>query len=237
MQPPRQAPIDRAEALSYLCRNPMLAPLGPAALSDLLAHATLKLLRGRALLFRAGDAGVAIYLVLSGWVKLSRAGAAGRDIVLDFAGPGDVFGELAVLCGTARAADAAALAATRLLVIDGRWLLAALSASPEAMLAVVRLIGQRLAHVTTQLEDGRLPAETRLARALLRLARPEPKRGIVIDSGLSQTDLGELTGLARESINKILATWRLTGLIEAEGRSIVIIDLPGFRVIAADGVV
>ncbi len=229
----QQAPIDRAEALACLARSKTLAPLGAVALGGLLTQAGLKLLRGRAVLFREGDAGVALYLVLSGWVKLARSGAAGRDVVLDFAGPGDVFGELAVLCGTARAADAVALTPTRLLVMDGRAMLAAFCANPAAMLAVVRLLGERLAHATELLADGRLPAEARLARALLRLAKPDGTQGLGVDLGLSQSDLAEMTGLARESINKILGGWREAEAIAMAGRRIAIMRLATLRSIAA----
>ncbi len=163
----RQAPIDRQEALAHLARHGFLAPLGATVLSGLLAQASLKMLRGRAVLFRAGDPGTAVYLVLNGWIKLSRPGN-GRDLGLDIAGQGDVFGELAVLCGSARAADAVALAPSRLLVLDGRFLLAAWRANPDALLAVVRLLAARLGRATEQMGDARLPAEARLARAVLR---------------------------------------------------------------------
>ena len=228
--------IDRAEVLGRLGQHAILRPLDRPALEGLLAYAQVKPLRARGRLFAAGDAGSALYLVLSGWVKLTRAGPNGRDIVLDLAGPGSLFGELAVLCGLPRAADAVALSTTRVLAIDGRAVIAALRAHQDALLAIVRLLGERLARTTAQMEDTLfLPAEPRLARALLRLAALDPrpaKNGLVIDLGLSQSDLGELTGLARESINKLLATWRDQRWISLADRTLTLIDLPALRSLA-----
>ena len=230
-----QFSIDRAEVLARLAQNAILRPLGAAGLDALLTYSQPRVLRARAKLFEAGDEGSALYLVLSGWIKLARPGAAGRDIVLELAGPGCLFGEVAVLCGTARAACATALGPARVLSIDGRATLAALRANPDALLALVRLFGERLARTTAQMEDGQVPAEPRLARTLLRLAALDPKpagRGLVIDLGLSQGDLASMTGLARESINKMLAAWREEGWISLEGRILTLADLPALRGIA-----
>ncbi len=208
--------IDRAEVAAQLSRNPVLRLLDRPALDALLDYAQARPLRARARLFAAGDPGSALYLVLNGWLKL---------------------GELAVLCDRPRAADAVALSACRVLAIDGRALVAALRAHPDALLAIVRLLGERLARTTAQLEDGLIPAEPRLARTLLRLAALDPRvtrAGAVIDLGLSQSDLGELTGLARESINKLLRGWRDAGWIRVEGRIITLGDLPALRAVAEE---
>ncbi len=228
--------IDRADVLARLAQQPILRSLDRPAIEGLLSYAHVKPLRARGRLFTAGDAGSALYLVLNGWIKLTRSGPSGRDVVLELAGPGSLFGELAVLCSLPRAADAVALSAGRVLAIDGRPVIAALRAHPDALLALVRLLGERLARTTAQMEDTLfLPAEPRLARALLRLAALDPrvtKAGLVIDLGLSQSDLGEVTGLARESINKLLSGWRDQGWITMADRTLMLVDLPSLRALA-----
>jgi CRP/FNR family transcriptional regulator len=222
--------------VAWLAQQKILRSLERPALEGLLAYAQVKPLRARSRLFAAGDAGSAMYLVLSGWMKLTRPGPNGRDIVLELAGPGSLFGELAVLCGLPRAADAVALSTCRVLSIDGRAVIATLRAHPDVLLALIRLLGERLARTTAQMEDTLFqPAEPRLARALLRLAALDPrpsKAGLVIELGLSQSDLGELTGLARESINKLLASWRDQGWISLADRTLTLIDLPAMRGVA-----
>jgi CRP-like cAMP-binding protein len=227
---------DRAEVLARLGRHKALSALDGAALEALLGYAHPLVLRPRTRLFSAGDEGSALFLVLSGWIKLSRTGRNGRDIVLELAGPGSLFGELGVLCRQPRAADATAISTCRVLAIDGRAVIAALKSNPDALLEVVHILGTRLANTTAQLEDGiSLSAEARLARTLLRLAALEvrPGRsGLLIDLGLSQSDLGELTGLSRESINKLLSAWRDQGWVALAGRRLTLIDLPALQEVA-----
>jgi CRP-like cAMP-binding protein len=85
------------------------------------------------------------------------------------------------------------------------------------------------------MEESHMAAEPRLARALLRLAALDPKpvrTGLMIDLGLSQSDLGEMAGLARESINKILSVWRDQGWISLDGRRLTLSDLTQLRALA-----
>lgn len=239
LKPTVAEPDLRAALLDRLARHRVLRLVAPAEREALLAHAQSRNLRARARLFAAGDVGSALYVVVSGWVKLSRTGPSGRDMVLEIAGPGSLFGELSVLSGLPRAADATALAACRLLAIDGRALMAVLRRSPDAALELVRLLGERLARTTSQMEDTLfLPAEPRLARALLRLAALDPKptkSGLAIDLGLSQRELGELTGLSRESINKQVSAWRDAGLVCVDGRALVLADVAGLQDVAERG--
>jgi CRP/FNR family cyclic AMP-dependent transcriptional regulator len=214
--------------LDRLSRHRLWRMIARDDLENLLAYATPRTLAPRARLFSTGDAGSALYVILSGWLKISREGPSGRDVVLEVAGAGSFTGELAVICGVPRAADATALTATRLLAIDGRALMTTLRQNPDAILELVRVLGERLARTTTQMEDTLfLPAEARLARALARLAAldPQPKgEQLTIDLGLSQRELGEMTGLSRESINKQLSLWRDTGLVGLAGRTLTLID-------------
>jgi CRP-like cAMP-binding protein len=219
-------PIDRALLLEHLARHRILSHLGQAELERLCERARPLRLAARAKLFAAGDAGNAIYIVLSGWIKLSRPGPNGRDLVLELAGAGNMFGELAVLGHQPRGADATALVAADLLAIDGATLTQTLRASPDALLEVARMLGERLARANAQLEDTLfLPAEARLARALLGLAALKARPavdGLQIDLGLSQRELGELTGLSREGTNRQLALWRDAGLVALSGRVVTL---------------
>jgi CRP/FNR family transcriptional regulator, cyclic AMP receptor protein len=231
-------PLDRAQVLERLSRHKVAGLLARGDLETMLSYAQPRALRSRTKLFAAGDAGSALYVVLSGWIKLSRDLPNGRSIVLEVAGPGSMFGELAVLCALPRAADAVALTAAQLLAIDGRALVSALRSNPDAILAIVRMLGERLARTTVQMEDlVFLPAEPRLARALIRLAALTPQKSaaqLQIDLGLSQRELGEITGLARESINKLLAGWRDAGFVSLEGRTLTLMDVAALQAMAED---
>ena len=222
--------------LDLLGAHRVLRVLSKPDLEHLLGFSQLRQFRRRAHLFLAGDAGAAVYAVLAGYVKLSRSSPNGREIVLELAGPGSIFGELAVINGWGRSADAVALSDCRVLAIDGRQFMDALRRNPDAMLAIIRILSERLTATTAQMEDALfLPGAARVARTLIRLAalNSQPTSdGLQIDVALSQRELGDITGLARESINKQLATWRDERIIRLDGHHITLTDAAALQQIA-----
>jgi CRP/FNR family cyclic AMP-dependent transcriptional regulator len=218
--------LGKDSILGLLGSHRVLRHLPVPELERLLGFSQLRQLQRRAHLFEAGDAGTAVYAVLGGYVKLSRANPSGREIVLELAGPGSIFGELTVFNGWPRSADAVALSACRVLAIDGRHFIDALRRSPDAMLTMIRILSERLTATTEQMENALfLPAAARLARALIRLGalHSQPTRdGLQIDIALSQRELGDITGLTRESINKQLALWRDSRVIRLDGQHLTL---------------
>ncbi len=226
----KDALLDRLRAHRVLCL------LTTADLRHLLEFSRVRRFRRRGRVIAAGEAGAAVYAVLEGYVKLSRTNPNGREIVLELAGPGSIFGEIGVINGWRRSADAVALSDCRVLAMDGRHFMDALRRSPEALIAIIRNLSERLLATTSQMEDALfLPAGARVARALIRLAalnsQPTPE-GLQIDMAISQRELGNMTGLARESINKQLATWREEKIIRLEGAHITLTDAAALQAIA-----
>ena len=224
--------------LEQLRRHELLRRFIAEDLRTLVTHATVLTHDDRDTLFTQGDAGRTVLLVVHGYVKLSALTASGREVVFDVVGPNDVFGELAVLIDNPRAATAVALAPCVLLAIDGRAFVDALARSPEAMFWMIRLLGHRVSRTTEQMTDGLdLPAPGRLAKALLELAalRSRPvTEGLQINLALSQRELGGMTGLIRESINKHLGAWRDAGWLSLSGRTITLRDLSALRALVRD---
>jgi len=219
--------------LEQLRRHELLRRFVAEDLHALVGHATVRTYDERDTLFTQGDAGPTVLVVVHGYIKLSALTASGREVVFDVVGPNDVFGELAVLIDGPRAATAVALAPCAVLAIDGPAFVDALRHSPEAMFWMIRLLGQRVSRTTEQMTDGLdLPAPGRLAKALLQLAalRSRPvKDGLQISLALSQRELGGMTGLIRESINKHLGAWRDAGWLSLSGRTITLHDLAALR--------
>ncbi len=239
MAKPATMPINQQEVVATLLKHRMLSKLQRPDLEQLAGIARPRVLAPRERLFAMGDPGNCIFIVMSGWIKLFRTGANGRDIVLELAGPGNVFGELAAINGTARGTDAKALAETRVLSIDGAALVQTLRRNPDALLELNRILCDRLSQANAQLEDTlSVSGEVRLARALIKLAglseRPSAD-GLTIDLGLSQKEFGDMTGLSREVTNKQLAQWRDAGMIKLDGRVVVLADLRAIQGIAELG--
>jgi CRP/FNR family transcriptional regulator len=205
-------------AFSRLREHRVLGAAPDSELHGLLQRAQVVRASERDLLFRRGDPGRAVVVVLTGFVKLSSVEAGGREVVLEICGPGSLFGELACLNDWPRAADAVALAESVVLSIPGEALRHTLSRSPDAMFALVGVLSRRLRLATEQLRDAAsLPGPARLAKALVQLAAAHGRpngAGLQIEFTLSQRELGGMTGLSRETINKQLASWRDLGWIE-----------------------
>jgi CRP/FNR family cyclic AMP-dependent transcriptional regulator len=205
----------------------MLAPLQDAALDELLSRARLVLYAKSETIYRRGDPGDSLMILLSGRVKIANIAADAREVVLNFLGPGDLNGELAALDGKPRSADAVALEPTEALVIWRRDLLPVLEQHPKAMLGVIEALAGKLRVMSAALEHAGLQMTARAASALLRLAdlhgRDSPD-GTLIDIRLSQRDLGGYAGLSRENMNRQLATLRDQGLIRLDGAKVVILD-------------
>jgi CRP-like cAMP-binding protein len=226
-RPAGSAPTRDADAtLKVLKAQSILRFLTEHDLLTLMRQSPVRALPKNRVLFRSGDEGRTVVLVLQGYVKLSTMAAQGREVVLEIAGPGTIFGELAVLNGMPRRADATSLTACRVLAIDGGLFRRAVASSPDAMFAAIRLLSERLFAVTAQGTDAvSLPAPVRLAKALLHLARLHSRRandGVHIGFRLSQRELGAMTGLIRESINKHLKAWRAAGWIELASGSVTL---------------
>jgi len=139
-----------------------------------------------------------------------------------------VFGEIALLDGKERTADATAAADCELLVVARRSLLALLERRPELALQLLIVLCERIRRTNEQVEDfAFLHLETRIAKALLRLVQEEGRRAPASHLGLkiSQRALGEIVGSSRESVNKHLQDWKRAGIIELEKGSILIRDV------------
>jgi len=235
---PEPNPTDTATIVARLRQHPVLGHVGTDGLGSLVQQAAVQRFPERAQIFQQGDESRSVMAVAEGYVKLSAITLNGREVVLDLARPGSVFGELAALNGWPRAATATALAECVLLSIDGAAFSRALGRTPAAMLELSRLLSRRLRKTTEQMTDViDMPAPARIAKALLQLAavnsKPVPG-GLQIEPALSQSELGGMTGLIREIINRHLGNWRDAGWLRLSDRSIVLTDVHALRTLLRD---
>jgi CRP/FNR family cyclic AMP-dependent transcriptional regulator len=133
----QQAPtcIDAANRL--IAGNAASGHLSEQDRLELMRRSAIRSLREREYLFRCGDTGRTVFVVLAGYVKLSSLSASGREVVLEIVRPGGCFGEMAVLYDLPRAADATAISACRLLAIDGRQFMRVMGRRLEGLQAML----------------------------------------------------------------------------------------------------
>ncbi|MEL6963351.1 MAG: Crp/Fnr family transcriptional regulator [Pseudomonadota bacterium] len=173
--------------------------------------------KARDVLFRKDDPGTSMMVVSEGRVKACTHSEDGKELVLNLFGPGEVFGEIALLDGSPRTADAITIDACTLLVLDRRDFIPFLLEHPDASVRLLEVLTQRLRRTTILLEDVAFrEGPARLARRLVHLADfsgREVKDGVFVDMALSQQQLGNMVGMTRESVNKQLRQWRDEGII------------------------
>ncbi len=195
---------------------------------SLMQWSKVRPLKRREVMVRQGDPGGTVTLVLEGYLKSFRTLADGREVVLDIIGPGECFGEMTAINRSMHDADVSALTRCRVLSIDGRKYRQVLQRRPESLLEILRAVGERLERATEHLVDARgRTAPVRLARILLQLARVQSlgeRNPASIQLRLSQGELGSMTGLTRESVNKILGLWRDEGWLQLTAGAVTMID-------------
>ncbi len=209
-----------------LARASLFAGIEAGPLAELAASARIQNLAKRDELFHKGDEGQQVYAVVTGKLKALTTSREGNDVVFTIFGPGEVFGEIALLCGTRRTATVTALEPCELLVIDHRVFLDFLRRHPEAAIGLMRVLAGRTARLSELVEDTLfLNLPLRLAKRLMGLARIYGKKtpaGLRVDLKLSQEEWGDLVGTTRESINKQLRVWTDQGVLSIDRGYIVI---------------
>ena len=220
--------ITPAEKLKLLANVGLFSDFSVKQLEAVSLVARKKTLQRREELFHKGDHGGEVYVVASGKLKALTTSAEGDDVVFSILGPGEVFGEVALLGATPRTATVSAIEDCRLLVIDRRDFMSFLRTNHEVSVKLLSVLAMRLKRVSELVEDTLfLNLPLRLAKKLLSLSHAygeEVAEGIRIDLRLSQEEWGDLVGTTRESINKQLRNWTEAGIIRVDGGYLVILN-------------
>jgi CRP/FNR family transcriptional regulator, cyclic AMP receptor protein len=222
--------------LSVLRQNPIFRDLEPEALDQLCRYAKHTILKRGATLFAKDDPGNSLYAVISGTVKLSVSSPDGRNAILNLVGPGELFGEMSVLDGQPRSADATANTNCEIFVIDRRDFLPFVRSQPALAMKFIELLCARLRWTSEQVEQVILQdLPGRLASALLGLfekRKPDPANHTI---SITQQEISEMVGMTRESINKQLRAWAARNWVRLEHGAIVILDPSALRELAEAG--
>jgi CRP/FNR family cyclic AMP-dependent transcriptional regulator len=180
-------------------------------------------------IFSKGDAGSSMMAVLAGRVRISAVSADGKEVTLNVIGPGEIFGEIALLDGKPRSADATAIEDTVLMEVERKRFLPFLLKNEALVERLLVVLCDRLRRTSLVLEEIALfDLPSRLARLLVKLSqdygRPAPGGGVRIDMKLSQRDLATLVASSRETINKQLRGWREQGMVDQLAGYLVVRD-------------
>ncbi|MBI1873675.1 MAG: Crp/Fnr family transcriptional regulator [Acidobacteria bacterium] len=194
----------------------------------------LEVKRGQRI-YMPGDPSDQIFLLKVGVVRVSTIGSDQQETILAFLYPGDIFGELAIVDDAPRDHLATAHENVVLCTLSRDLLLKVAQETPALGYQITKIMGLRIRRFRTRVEELLCKsAHSRIAHTLLDLAGDygiPDEQGILIPLRLNQADLGNLVGLARETVNIVLQDLRQRGLVDAGRRNIRIIDPARLRTV------
>lgn len=213
---------------NLLSANPFFAGLLPDTRDKIAQICRPRHLAAREVLFLKGDASDGLYAIRRGLIRIGTTDDLGQQLTVNLLGSGDVFGEIALLDGRARTADAVAVEDTEMFFLPRRDFLALLAKEPAIALRLIELLCARLRDTLERMEETTfLPAATRLARRILSLAKDY---GSEIHT--SQEELASLCGITRETVNRQLQSWKRIGVLSLGRGRLVVHDIDDFQRLA-----
>jgi len=221
------------ENARLLASSSLFAGIDAVGLDYLAEHAVRRSLARGDTIFREGDEGDTLYVIAEGGVKVWVSSGDGSEMVLATLRSPDAFGELSAVDGEGRSASATALEETVLVSVDRATLLDAVHRHPGVADGMMRGLGGLARRITEQASDlVFLDLAGRVAKTLASLADRDGRiEGDVVVLALpfTQTELAEMVGGSRQSVNQILKTFEGRGYLSLRGREVVISNLEALR--------
>ena len=209
-------------------RAPLFTALDDAQAASLRASMdSVKISKG-GILFKEGDEGEHVYVIVDGKLKLGTSSGDGRENLLSILGPGEMFGELSLFDPGPRTSTATAVTDAKLLSLSHEKLIPWLRENPDVSLQLLARLAQRLRRTNEVVSDlvfSDVPG--RVAKALIDLGMKFGEKkddGYLVHHDLTQEELAQLVGASRETVNKALADFAQRGWIKLEARAVMILD-------------
>jgi CRP/FNR family cyclic AMP-dependent transcriptional regulator len=201
---------------------PLFADIDAAELAELERRTKVKRYRKRTVIIEEGDESSTLYLLLSGRAKVYVEDDAGKELVVRELGPGDHFGELALLGGSSRTASVMSVEDCEVRLLSGSDFQGALTARPQLALHLVRNLARQVARLTDKLRDfGLLSTYQRITKVLVEAAVEEDRK--LITPPMTQQELAEQVGCSREMVSRIIGDLRAGGYLSQEGKRFVLL--------------
>lgn len=215
-------PSQTASILHFLSSLPLFEGTSPIALAALAQASRLKRAAKGSYLFFQSDPAHGVFLVRRGAVAIQLENLDGRELVINEMSPGDCFGELGILTGQPRSTSAEAIVDSEVVFIPRAAFEAMLAQEPALALRLLEITARRLQNSSKREEALAFhDAQQRLARVLLQLDASASEKGYLT---LSQEELAQRTGLARQTVAAVLGRWRRRGWLLTGRGNIVLLN-------------
>jgi CRP-like cAMP-binding protein len=185
------------------------------AVAQATAHVVLRNHPAKQVILLENDWGSSVYFILEGWVKIRTYNLDGKEVTLNILGKGEIFGEMAPLDEVPRSTDVITLTPTVIANVPAQDFVNLLTTEPQAGIRLAQLMARRLRQINRRLRLRESDSTSRVVDVLLFLAdgqgvqRPE---GLDIPN-LPHRELSSLSGLARETVTRVLSKLERKGLI------------------------
>jgi CRP/FNR family transcriptional regulator len=216
-----------------LARVPIFSGLSEEELGFFVQRAVPRQFTSGGIVFSEGERCLGLYVVALGHVRIFKSSASGREQVLSVDGPGNSIAEVPVFDGGTYPASCAAIGDTTLLFVSKQDFQALCLAHPQVTLKVLRVVAARLRRLVGIIEElSFTTVRQRLIALVVRLAEgagTPSKDGVRFELSKSHQELAAELGTVRELVSRNLSRLQAEGLIEVQGRKIVVKDLAGLR--------
>lgn len=225
--------------LDVVARFPGFALLPVLELTRIASRATRRRCHNGDVLFREGDDAAWLTMVLEGRVKLMKHGPSDRGLVVDLAGPWSVIDAAAALDGGRHLVGAAAIGDAVVVQVPVRDAVAALSAEPAALRAIVTSLCHEIQGLTERAAElGEAGVERRLARVVCRLCArecgPEPLPAgppVDVPIPLTRHEMAEMVGTSTETAIRVLSKWNAAGIVRTKRDGLDVLSCERLRTI------
>ncbi|MEK6566482.1 MAG: Crp/Fnr family transcriptional regulator [Bacteroidota bacterium] len=179
------------------------------------------------------ESGAALFVIITGKVKVVRTDEDGREVILSMFGPGEFFGEMSLLVGLARSASVVATVKSELFMIHRRDFLQLLEEYPQVAISLLAELAMRIRKADMQIKSLSLKdAAGRVANVLLMLSDDLGvfrKGKVEIEDLPLQQDIANMAGTSRETVSRMIHHFIRNGELELKGNKVTINDYEGFR--------
>jgi CRP-like cAMP-binding protein len=221
---------DKGEFLKSI---PIFSDLDDERLKQIAHLGSQKLYKKDTTVLHENETGSALFVIISGKVKVSRESEDGKEVILSILNESDFFGEMAILDGMSRSATVTATEDTELFLIQRTDFLDLLHSNPEISVSLLHELTRRLRSSDMKIKSLSLKdAEGKVASVILQLADDigKIKQGKVqIERLPFQHDLANMAGTSRETISRTIHSFAKRGLIELEGTRLTINNYEKFK--------
>lgn len=215
------SPLDQLNrAKSHM--STLFAELSKDDIDFISSHGVIRSFAKHTVLVSEGDQSDALYFIREGHVKIYVSNEGGKEAILNIQGPGEYFGELALIDDAPRSASAMTLEPSRVALVSRAEFERCLAENPAIAVKLIRSLTQRIRSLTDVVKNLALhDVYGRLARTLLKLARQKEGQ-LIIDQRLTHQDLANMVGASREMVSRIMKDLCVGGYIESKNKKITI---------------